>query len=163
MLDATHAQPKMLQALLTTMCNLQCKVKNFFKIFLQSLSPEINRSCADFSEPFILNVSCCFIDIDFELQAHVISAFIVQYRKLINKNVCHICWDSWGDVTLSITSSSLLPSEPPVIHSHPSTLDVIINSPITLPCSATGSPRPTITWQKEGINIPTTGSYPVDM
>ncbi|XP_017276034.1 hemicentin-1 isoform X1 [Kryptolebias marmoratus] len=47
--------------------------------------------------------------------------------------------------------------EPPVIHSYPSTMDVIFNSPITLPCSATGSPRPTITWQKEGINIPTTG------
>uniref|UniRef100_A0A3Q3ALP3 Hemicentin 1 n=1 Tax=Kryptolebias marmoratus TaxID=37003 RepID=A0A3Q3ALP3_KRYMA len=47
--------------------------------------------------------------------------------------------------------------QPPVIHSYPSTMDVIFNSPITLPCSATGSPRPTITWQKEGINIPTTG------
>ncbi|KAM4548643.1 hemicentin-1 isoform 1-T1 [Odontesthes bonariensis] len=47
--------------------------------------------------------------------------------------------------------------ELPVIQSHPSTLDVIFNSPITLPCRATGSPRPTITWQKEGINIPTTG------
>ncbi|XP_040895666.1 hemicentin-1 [Toxotes jaculatrix] len=47
--------------------------------------------------------------------------------------------------------------ELPVIQSHPATLDVILNNPITLPCRATGSPRPTITWQKEGINIPTTG------
>uniref|UniRef100_A0A3Q1B6M5 Hemicentin-1 n=1 Tax=Amphiprion ocellaris TaxID=80972 RepID=A0A3Q1B6M5_AMPOC len=47
--------------------------------------------------------------------------------------------------------------ELPVIQSHPSTLDVILNNPITLPCRATGSPRPTITWQKEGINILTTG------
>ncbi|XP_035509461.1 hemicentin-1 [Morone saxatilis] len=47
--------------------------------------------------------------------------------------------------------------ELPVIQSHPSSLDVILNNPITLPCRATGSPRPTITWQKEGINIPTTG------
>ncbi|XP_042370765.1 hemicentin-1 [Plectropomus leopardus] len=47
--------------------------------------------------------------------------------------------------------------ELPVIQSHPSTLDVILNNPVTLPCRATGSPRPTITWQKEGINIPTTG------
>ncbi|XP_023810079.1 hemicentin-1 isoform X2 [Oryzias latipes] len=46
--------------------------------------------------------------------------------------------------------------ELPVIQSHPSSLDVIFNTPITLPCKATGSPRPTITWQKEGINIPTT-------
>ncbi|XP_071342317.1 hemicentin-1 isoform X2 [Trachinotus anak] len=47
--------------------------------------------------------------------------------------------------------------ELPVIQSHPPTMDVILNNPITLPCRATGSPRPTITWQKEGINIPTTG------
>lgn len=48
-------------------------------------------------------------------------------------------------------------SELPVIQSHPPSLDVILNNPITLPCGATGSPRPTITWQKEGINIHTTG------
>ncbi|XP_066533975.1 hemicentin-1 [Hoplias malabaricus] len=47
--------------------------------------------------------------------------------------------------------------EPPVIQTHPSTLDVILNSHITLPCRAVGSPRPTITWQKEGINIFTSG------
>ncbi|XP_051581270.1 hemicentin-1-like isoform X1 [Myxocyprinus asiaticus] len=46
--------------------------------------------------------------------------------------------------------------EPPVIQSHPSTLDVILNNHVTLPCRATGFPRPTITWQKEGINIFTT-------
>ncbi|XP_070688049.1 hemicentin-1 [Pempheris klunzingeri] len=52
--------------------------------------------------------------------------------------------------------------ELPVIQSHPPMLDVILNNPITLPCRATGSPRPTITWQKEGINIPTTrGSFTV--
>ncbi|MEQ2292216.1 Hemicentin-1, partial [Ameca splendens] len=47
--------------------------------------------------------------------------------------------------------------ELPVIQSQPSTLDVIYNSPVTLPCRATGSPRPTITWQKEGINLPAAG------
>lgn len=47
--------------------------------------------------------------------------------------------------------------EPPVIQSHPSTLDVILNNHVTLPCRATGFPRPTITWQKEGINIFTAG------
>ncbi len=47
--------------------------------------------------------------------------------------------------------------ELPVIQSHPSILDVILNNHVTLPCRATGSPRPTITWQKEGINIFTAG------
>uniref|UniRef100_A0A3Q2CT39 Hemicentin-1 n=1 Tax=Cyprinodon variegatus TaxID=28743 RepID=A0A3Q2CT39_CYPVA len=52
--------------------------------------------------------------------------------------------------------------ELPVIQFNPSTLDVIYNTPVTLPCKATGSPRPTITWQKEGINIPTSGgSYTI--
>uniref|UniRef100_A0A665VTB7 Hemicentin-1 n=1 Tax=Echeneis naucrates TaxID=173247 RepID=A0A665VTB7_ECHNA len=51
----------------------------------------------------------------------------------------------------------LIVQELPVIQSHPPALDVILNNPITLPCRATGSPRPTITWQKEGINIPTAG------
>ncbi|XP_062857960.1 hemicentin-1 [Trichomycterus rosablanca] len=47
--------------------------------------------------------------------------------------------------------------EPPVIQAHPPTLDVILNNPVTLPCRALGTPRPTITWQKEGINIHTSG------
>uniref|UniRef100_A0AAR2KQZ6 Hemicentin 1 n=1 Tax=Pygocentrus nattereri TaxID=42514 RepID=A0AAR2KQZ6_PYGNA len=51
----------------------------------------------------------------------------------------------------------LIVQEPPVIQAHPSTLDVILNNHITLPCRAVGSPRPTITWQKEGINIFTSG------
>lgn len=59
---------------------------------------------------------------------------------------------------LSVCFFSPLPSELPVIESHPSALDVILNNPVTLPCRATGSPRPTISWQKEGINIPATGN-----
>ncbi|XP_067846589.1 hemicentin-1 isoform X2 [Heptranchias perlo] len=47
--------------------------------------------------------------------------------------------------------------EPPVIQTQPSSLDVILNNPITLPCEATGTPNPTITWQKEGISVNTTG------
>ncbi|KAM3620522.1 uncharacterized protein V6R79_024924 [Siganus canaliculatus] len=45
--------------------------------------------------------------------------------------------------------------ELPVIQPQPSSLDVILNNPVTLPCRATGSPRPTVTWQKEGIRVPT--------
>uniref|UniRef100_A0A674IMN9 Hemicentin-1 n=1 Tax=Terrapene triunguis TaxID=2587831 RepID=A0A674IMN9_9SAUR len=52
--------------------------------------------------------------------------------------------------------------ELPAIQVQPGTLDVILNNPILLPCEATGTPRPIITWQKEGINVNTTGnSYTV--
>lgn len=49
--------------------------------------------------------------------------------------------------------------EPPVIQPQPSELDVIVNNPILLPCEATGTPSPFITWQKEGINVVTAGTY----
>ncbi|NXL77816.1 HMCN1 protein, partial [Leptocoma aspasia] len=48
--------------------------------------------------------------------------------------------------------------EPPVIQAQPGALDVIVNNPIVLPCEATGTPLPVIMWQKEGINIITTGN-----
>ncbi|EDM09581.1 hemicentin 1 (predicted) [Rattus norvegicus] len=47
--------------------------------------------------------------------------------------------------------------EPPFIQPQPSELDVILNNPILLPCEATGIPTPFITWQKEGINVITSG------
>ncbi|XP_007935886.1 hemicentin-1 [Orycteropus afer afer] len=47
--------------------------------------------------------------------------------------------------------------EPPVIQPQPTELDVILNNPILLPCEATGTPSPFITWQKEGINVITSG------
>ncbi|XP_011902754.1 PREDICTED: hemicentin-1 isoform X2 [Cercocebus atys] len=47
--------------------------------------------------------------------------------------------------------------EPPVIQPQPSELQVILNNPILLPCEATGTPSPFITWQKEGINVITSG------
>uniref|UniRef100_A0A8C3DQA4 Hemicentin-1 n=1 Tax=Corvus moneduloides TaxID=1196302 RepID=A0A8C3DQA4_CORMO len=50
--------------------------------------------------------------------------------------------------------------EAPVIQAQPGALDVIVNNPIVLPCEATGTPQPVITWQKEGINIITTGILP---
>ncbi|XP_060132638.1 hemicentin-1 isoform X1 [Zootoca vivipara] len=52
--------------------------------------------------------------------------------------------------------------EPPAIKVQPGVLDVILNSPILLPCEAVGSPRPKITWQKEGVSVNTTGdSYTI--
>ncbi|KAM4861104.1 hemicentin-1 [Thomomys bottae] len=47
--------------------------------------------------------------------------------------------------------------EPPVIQPQPSELNVIINNPILLPCEATGTPSPFIAWQKEGINVVSSG------
>ncbi|KAL4635075.1 hemicentin-1 [Arapaima gigas] len=47
--------------------------------------------------------------------------------------------------------------EPPVIQVHLSNLEVILNNLITLPCRAEGYPRPSITWQKEGINVLSSG------
>ncbi|XP_038527072.1 hemicentin-1 isoform X3 [Canis lupus familiaris] len=52
---------------------------------------------------------------------------------------------------------TLYVQEPPVIQPQPSELDVIVNNPILLPCEATGTPSPFITWQKEGINVITSG------
>ncbi|XP_028823701.1 hemicentin-1 isoform X1 [Denticeps clupeoides] len=43
--------------------------------------------------------------------------------------------------------------EAPAIQTHPSSLDVILNHPITLPCRAEGTPHPTVTWQREGISV----------
>ncbi|XP_059922302.1 hemicentin-1-like [Gadus macrocephalus] len=48
--------------------------------------------------------------------------------------------------------------ETPLILEHPSHLDVILHSPVTLPCRATGSPRPSVRWQREGINTHTRGA-----
>nr|XP_045732354.1 hemicentin-1 [Mirounga angustirostris] len=52
---------------------------------------------------------------------------------------------------------TLYVQESPVIQPQPSELDVIVNNPILLPCEATGTPSPFITWQKEGINVITAG------
>nr|XP_044998229.1 hemicentin-1 isoform X3 [Jaculus jaculus] len=52
---------------------------------------------------------------------------------------------------------TLYVQEPPAIQPQPSELDVILNNPILLPCEATGTPSPFITWQKEGINVITSG------
>ncbi|POI25559.1 hypothetical protein CIB84_010691, partial [Bambusicola thoracicus] len=48
--------------------------------------------------------------------------------------------------------------EPPTIQIQPGMLDVIVNNSILLPCEAVGTPRPIITWQKEGISIMTAGN-----
>ncbi|XP_061239478.1 hemicentin-1 isoform X3 [Bos javanicus] len=52
---------------------------------------------------------------------------------------------------------SLHVQEPPVIQPQPSELDVILNNPILLPCEATGTPSPFISWQKEGISVISSG------
>ncbi|XP_015725366.1 hemicentin-1 isoform X1 [Coturnix japonica] len=48
--------------------------------------------------------------------------------------------------------------EPPIIQIQPGMLDVVVNNPVLLPCEAVGTPQPIIMWQKEGINIMSTGN-----
>ncbi|XP_025060802.1 hemicentin-2 [Alligator sinensis] len=48
--------------------------------------------------------------------------------------------------------------EPPVVKPLPRLMQVVLNSGVVLPCEASGLPRPVITWQKEGINIPAAGA-----
>ncbi|XP_038637840.1 LOW QUALITY PROTEIN: hemicentin-1-like [Scyliorhinus canicula] len=49
--------------------------------------------------------------------------------------------------------------EPPVIKPLPATLETVVNERVILPCESTGTPRPSITWQKEGITISNTGFF----
>ncbi|XP_072488817.1 hemicentin-2 isoform X3 [Notamacropus eugenii] len=51
-------------------------------------------------------------------------------------------------VTLTVQAS-------PVIKPLPGVMHVMALADVVLPCEATGIPRPTITWQKEGLSIPT--------
>lgn len=97
----------------------------------------------------------------FEYFVHLLLLYFLLGNNFTNlARVCAVLLylSSALHALLSVCFFSPLPSELPVIKSHPSALDVILNNPITLPCRATGSPRPTISWQKEGINIPATGS-----
>ncbi|XP_072421818.1 hemicentin-1-like isoform X1 [Chiloscyllium punctatum] len=52
---------------------------------------------------------------------------------------------------------TLIVQEPPVIKPLPSTVETVVNRGIILPCESTGTPRPSITWQKEGATITNTG------
>lgn len=74
------------------------------------------------------------------LTSWLLSVFLPPMSGLV-----YVCW--------------LVLPEPPAIHPQPSELDVILNNPILLPCEATGTPSPFITWQKEGINVITSGTY----
>uniref|UniRef100_UPI00398EE55D hemicentin-1-like n=1 Tax=Pristiophorus japonicus TaxID=55135 RepID=UPI00398EE55D len=54
---------------------------------------------------------------------------------------------------------ALVVQEPPVIKPLPATLEIVVNNGVILPCESTGTPRPSITWQKEGVTISSTGSF----
>ncbi|XP_012372192.1 hemicentin-2 [Octodon degus] len=43
----------------------------------------------------------------------------------------------------------------PVVKPLPSVVQVVADDEVLLPCEASGIPRPTVTWQKEGLSIPT--------
>lgn len=42
----------------------------------------------------------------------------------------------------------------PVVKPLPSVVQVVAEEEVLLPCEASGIPRPTVTWQKEGFSIP---------
>lgn len=84
---------------------------------------------------------------------HLIIFLYIPYIVFCNNGLSDLLFKH-NQLCLSIFLCLL---EPPVIQAHPLTLDVILNNHVTLPCRALGTPRPTITWQKEGINIATTG------
>uniref|UniRef100_UPI0035900F1F hemicentin-1 n=1 Tax=Myxine glutinosa TaxID=7769 RepID=UPI0035900F1F len=45
---------------------------------------------------------------------------------------------------------------PPKINAHKSTVEVVLNQAVLLPCESHGRPRPTVTWQKDGNALPET-------
>lgn len=61
-----------------------------------------------------------------------------------------------GDVswTFSGPSAPLSFAASPVVKLLPSVVRAVAEEEVLLPCEASGIPRPTITWQKEGLNIP---------
>ncbi|XP_059849711.1 hemicentin-1-like [Hypanus sabinus] len=54
---------------------------------------------------------------------------------------------------------TLTVQEPPVIKPLPATLEVVVNNGIMLPCESTGTPRPSVTWQKDGVTVSNTGRF----
>ncbi|ELV11784.1 Hemicentin-2 [Tupaia chinensis] len=42
----------------------------------------------------------------------------------------------------------------PVVKPLPSVIRAVVEEEVLLPCEASGTPRPTITWQKEGLSVP---------
>ncbi|KAL7984810.1 hypothetical protein Chor_003380, partial [Crotalus horridus] len=64
-------------------------------------------------------------------------------------------WNAAGSAYRHIT---LHVQEPPTIRMQPGVLAVILNNPVLLPCKASGTPHPVISWQKEGVSVITTGN-----
>ncbi|XP_055516059.1 hemicentin-1-like [Leucoraja erinacea] len=54
---------------------------------------------------------------------------------------------------------ALIVQEPPVIKPPPATFEIVVNHGIILPCEWTGTPRPSITWQKDGVTISSSGYF----
>lgn len=53
------------------------------------------------------------------------------------------------------TSGARFFAASPVVKPLPSTVRAMVGAEVLLPCEASGVPRPGITWQKEGLSIPT--------
>ncbi|XP_078083679.1 hemicentin-1-like [Mustelus asterias] len=62
-----------------------------------------------------------------------------------------------NDVGTARRHMMLKVQEPPVIKPLPTTLETVVNKGVILHCESTGTPRPSITWQKEGLTISNAG------
>lgn len=52
------------------------------------------------------------------------------------------------------TSAACSSAAAPVVKPLPSVVRVVVAEEVRLPCEASGLPRPSITWQKEGLSVP---------
>ena len=48
-------------------------------------------------------------------------------------------------------------NQPPRIEQHPNSIIVNVSDPVTLECRASGTPKPRISWMKDGVELALSG------